>query len=235
MARPRATRANILGGVLAAALGFALSTQIQHTRAQGLEALSQSDLVGILDTVSQRVTRLDAEAQALQRTRDALASGQSGAQAALTAAQQRLDTLEVLAGAVGATGPGVVVTIADPGRRVDASVLLDAVQELRDAGAESIQIGPVRVVASTAFTDPSAGVVAADSAPLTPPHRLVAIGDPATLAGALAIPGGVVETVRQLGGAVEVRQSDQAQTPALHARQSPGYAQPVPAATSGAG
>ena len=59
-----------------------------------------------------------------------------------------------------ATGPGIELTISDPNGKVGPDVLLDALQELRDAGAEAVEIssldGPaVRVVASTSFVDPA--------------------------------------------------------------------------------
>ena len=54
MARPRATRANAFAALLALVLGFAVATQVRSTQAQGLESLRQSDLVGILDNVTQQ-------------------------------------------------------------------------------------------------------------------------------------------------------------------------------------
>ena len=45
------------------------------------------------------------------------------------------------------------MTITDPEGEIERGALLDTVQELRDAGAEVIQVGPVRVVAQTCFTD----------------------------------------------------------------------------------
>ena len=72
MARPRATRANAFAALLALVLGFAVATQVRSTQAQGLESLRQSDLVGILDNVTQQSTRLDDDARELQATRDQL-------------------------------------------------------------------------------------------------------------------------------------------------------------------
>ena len=58
--------------------------------------------------------------------------------------------LRILTGTVAATGPGVTLTIDDPDGSVTAATLLDGVEELRDAGAEAIEINDsVRVVAST--------------------------------------------------------------------------------------
>ena len=54
MARPRATRANAFAALLAVVLGFAVATQVRSTQSQGLESLRQTDLVGILDDVTQQ-------------------------------------------------------------------------------------------------------------------------------------------------------------------------------------
>ena len=55
----------------------------------------------------------------------------------------------VLNGSVPATGPGLRVTVQDPEGGVTAGVLLDAIQELRGAGAEAIEVDGVRVVVSS--------------------------------------------------------------------------------------
>ncbi len=110
----------------------------------------------------------------------------------------------MLAGTVPARGPGLLLTITDPDGRITADVLLDALEELRAAGAEAVQLeGPVdlsvdgaeasvgdsvRVVASTALVDGGDGGVVVDGRALCPPYRFVVVGDPATLASALAHP-----------------------------------------------
>ena len=68
VARPKATRANAFAALLALVLGFAIATQVRQTQEQGLESLRQSDLVGILDNVTQSQARLDTEARTLQTT-----------------------------------------------------------------------------------------------------------------------------------------------------------------------
>ena len=60
--------------------------------------------------------------------------------AALAETQRRAKVLGILAGTLPATGPGVVVAITDPQGKVRANVVLTVVQELRDAGAEALQI-----------------------------------------------------------------------------------------------
>lgn len=232
MVGPHPTRGKLLVAALAMILGFAASTQIRQTRTQDLDALRQSDLIGILDTVSQRATRLADEADSLARTRDQLAGGQAGSRAAVAAAQERLRAMEMLAGTVPVSGPGVVIRIDDPGAQLEAVTILDVVQELRDAGAEAIQVGPVRVVASTAFTDVRPGTVAAGATPLTFPVSILAVGDSQTLAGAMNIPGGAVDATRQRGATLTVTPESAVVVRALHAVTAPRYAQPVPGSTS---
>ncbi len=226
-ARPRATKANALALALALLLGFAIATQVRQTQGQGLANLREDELVRILDDVTQDGNRLEAELRDLERTRDALASGAGQSAEAQAAARERLRTLGVLAGTVPVTGPGITVTIADPNREVTAPVLLDALEELRDAGAEAVQIGPVRVVANTYFTDTDTGVRVSGT-PVDPPFTITAIGDSATMASAMDIPGGVTESVRRLGGRATVSQSKSLSITALHDVEQPRYAQPVP-------
>jgi len=122
-----------LAALLAILLGFAVATQVRQTQVLGLESLRQSELVTILDNTTLLSARLDQNARELQATRDELISGSTSGAAALTAAQERLDTLRVLAGTAQAHGPGIRMTINDPGAKVTAPLLLDAIEELRDA------------------------------------------------------------------------------------------------------
>ncbi|WP_168581468.1 DUF881 domain-containing protein [Gephyromycinifex aptenodytis] len=227
--RLRLTRSTLLGGALTAALGLALSTQIHQTQQQGLESLREPELIGILDNITERRERLDRELRELELERAELARDSGGTEA-LRRADARVDALAVLAGTAPAEGPGIVAEIkASPGA-VGSETLLDGVQELRDAGAEAIQIGDVRVVASTAFTQDDAGRILVAGKALNPPYRLLAVGEAQTLASALDIPGGVNESLRQAGAKVEVKIEDSVLVNALHAPSPARYAHPVPAA-----
>ena len=228
MARPRATRANAFAALLAIALGFAIATQVQQTDQSGLEQLREDELVRILDDVNQEQGRLANDTRELESSRDALLSGASSSSEALKSAQDRLDTLGILTGTSPATGPGIVVTINDPDHKVTSARLLDALQELRDAGAEAVQIGDVRVVASTWFADVD-GAIEVSGQRVAQPYSIKAIGDPATMASAMDIPGGVTESVRGDGATPTVRQAESIDITALHSLQAPRYARPVPA------
>src|SRR5581483_12106297 len=101
----------------------------------------------------------------LEDTRASLERDAQG-QTALREARERAAAYGVLAGTLPATGPGIRLDIGDPGRHVRANLLLDALEELRDAGAEVIQVGPVRAGVNSYLTDTSGGGVEMDGRPL---------------------------------------------------------------------
>jgi uncharacterized protein YlxW (UPF0749 family) len=227
MARPRLTRANVFALLLASLLGFALATQVRQTQSQGLEDLRQDELVRILDDITQNGNRLDDEITELEATKDELARSEGNSPEAIAAAQERAETLAILAGTERATGPGITLTISDEGGGVDAATLLDTVQELRDAGAEAMQVGDVRIVASTWFRDGENAIIV-DGQQIQAPYRFIVIGDPQTMSSAMEIPGGVSESVRSKGGEVTVLEFSSINVEALHSNSSPRYAQPQP-------
>ena len=230
---PRGTKAQLLGAALALALGFAFATQVQQTQGAGLDSMRQDDLVRVLDDVSQRSTRLDQQARELQAQRDALAGGANSSQAAIDQATRQLESLRILAGTAPAQGPGIRITITDPDQKVSTAQMVDLLQELRDAGAEVVQFGANRVVASS-WIGSTGGQLQVDGQPLTRPFVVLAIGDKATLASALNIPGGIVETLRRVNATAAIEQLDTVRIDALQSPQAPRYAQPVPAPSSAA-
>ncbi len=235
---PRLRRVDLAVAVLLGLLGFAAVVQVRSTQEDGpLAAARQEDLVQILDDLANRDDRLRAEVSTLEQTRAELTGGTGRTQAALDEARRRTQLLGVLAGTVPARGPGLRLTLVDPEGALRADVLLDALEELRAAGAEAVQVegtrdggGPevaVRVVASTAFEGGDDGGIVVDDQLLRPPYRFVVIGDPATLASAVRIPGGVVDNVEQSGGRAVVARSDDVRVDALRPLERPRYARPA--------
>ncbi|GAB3583253.1 DUF881 domain-containing protein [Calidifontibacter terrae] len=227
MGRPRLTKANALATVLALLLGFAMVTQVRANRAGGLESMSQEDLINLLDNVNQQGTRLTTDITTLTGQRDQLKSG-GGDAAAVAAARERLTALQILAGTAPAQGPGITFTINDPSGALASNNVLDAVEELRDAGAEAIQINDVRIIAASWFGLAQDGKLIADGKTLEQPYVITAIGDPHTMSTALAIPGGVVETLRQSGIQTQVVSKQAVSVTALRGAVAPRYAQAEP-------
>lgn len=229
LGRLRPDRGQVLASVLTLLLGVALVAQVRSTDEAGLGQLRQNELVALLDDVSSRVDALQLEVLQLAADRDRL-QGEQGDAAAAAAAEERLESYAILAGTVPVEGPGVAVFVDDPAGAVTPSMLLDGIQELRDAGAEAIQIGPTRVVASSYVGTDAEGRVTLDGQTVPQPWRILAIGDSHTLAAAMAIPGGFSDSLRGAGATVDVTEVETLRIDAVRTVGEPRYAQPVPSA-----
>jgi uncharacterized protein YlxW (UPF0749 family) len=228
--RPRMTRAQVLAGVLCAMLGFALVVQVRQAAGADLSSMRQQDLVRILDEVTNRGDALATEQADLTRERDQLLSGSDRRQAALDALRRSAETQGILTGRLPAEGPGVVVTLTEPNGengRIKPVTMLDVLEELRNAGAEAIELNGERVTASSAFTG-TPGAVVLDGVTLSSPYVWFAIGEPDTIDTALQIPGGAMAQVRNNRAAGEVERRDTIQITALRVLPDPVYATPVP-------
>jgi len=222
-----------LAVVLCALLGVAIVTQARQTESgDSLETARPADLLVLLDSLQQREAALNTEVADLQRTLDSLQASGSSDQAAIENAQSRLAALSILIGTVAATGQGVTITIDDVAPGVSPETLLDVVNELRAAGAEAMQISsvggqsPIRVGVDT-WVVGSPGALVVDGTTLNPPYSVLAIGDPATLAAAMNIPGGAMDSVERVGGTMTVQQADVVNVTALRQPKPRQYAQPV--------
>ncbi|HEY8471722.1 MAG TPA: DUF881 domain-containing protein [Natronosporangium sp.] len=206
----RLTGTKLVVAGLLGLLGFTFAVQVRSVADDPTAtALDQEELVRILANLDAHEERLRDEIRELEDTRTRLTTRGQSQQEAQAEAARRADELGILAGTLPAVGPGVVVTLHGGPPAVDAAALLDAVQELRSAGAEAMQIDgggkSVRVIASTYFVDGEGGIVV-DGTLLQSPYRITAIGDPETLAPAMHIPGGVVASVEGDGGTVTVQE-----------------------------
>ena len=213
-------------GVLTLLLGFAIAVQVRaHSSGDALSGLREEDLIGILDNQTERETRLRQQIADLNESLDKLRSGGNRAAAARKQALEQSRALGILLGTLPAVGPGVVVTITDPGGSLTGEDLLDVIEELRGAGAEAIQFGSVRVTTTTSF-EGTGDTAIVDGTEVPPPYRVIAIGEPKTLDTALNIPGGVAATVRAAGGELHVQELDKVRVTATRTLPAPKYAKP---------
>ena len=210
-------------------VGFVMTAQVRATQGvtEQLEAESEEDLTRIFSSLNEESAALRDEIADLRLELAALESSAARDELAREAAARQLEGLEILAGLVPARGPGVAVSISDPAGSFVYELLLDLVQELRDAGAEAISVNGRRVGASTAFSS-RRGEVTVDGRPVTAPYEVVAIGDPATLEVGLKIPGGAADTLAALDAvSVEVERRSDVLVPALEEPPSFKVATPV--------
>lgn len=212
-----------------AVLGFAAAVQVQaNDREVIYPGARRGDLVQLLaslDAVSQRAEK---QIDELEETKRELQTSTDTARTAQQQAREEATTLAILAGTVPATGSGVSIVIQDPEGSIGAATILNAIEELRDAGAEAIEINDVvRVVAQTYFAD-AEDAITVDGTPVRPPYVIDAIGSGPTLSVAVVFPGGLSDEVQTLGGSVEVEQAEAIDITALSRVRTPQYAQPTP-------
>ncbi|MGH3371694.1 MAG: DUF881 domain-containing protein [Nocardioidaceae bacterium] len=224
------TRGQVTAAVLLAVVGFAAVVQVQaNERDNDYEGMREEDLAQLLTSLSAASQRTENEITQLEQTRSSLRSDTDSRQAALEQAREQATVLGILAGTLPAVGPGLVVTVKDPEGKVGIDQMLNGLEELRNAGAEALELNnSVRIVAQTALEDGDKGIVV-DGRQLSPPYTLETIGDPHTLAQALNFSGGFVEDVEGpgIGGSVTIEQATDVEIATLAELEPPEYAEPA--------
>ena len=185
----RRRSSTIAVGLVLFVLGFLVVLQFNLQSAQnGLNALSVQELGELVANQTTRNNQLREEISTLQRQKESVSAivqrGDS------SSGQVRTDLNRILAwsGALAVNGAGVRVTVEGPVSGEALSILLN---ELRNAGAEAISIGDIRVVAGLVPDGPAGSVMAA-GVPLADPVELRAIGQPEALSGSLTRAGGPI-------------------------------------------
>jgi len=212
--------------VLLGILGLAIVAQINEKDTNDYSNVRGDDLVELLKSLDAANERLGTQIDELTTTRNDLLSSTKRSEQAEKQAKLRAEQLAILAGTSGATGPGVEVVIQDPDKDIDASALLDAVEELRSAGAEAIAInGVARVIAQTYFLDED-DTIRVGGREIKRPYVIEAIGDPSVLLGAVRFPSGLIDTIATRGGTATVAKKDKVTITALADATTPEYARP---------
>jgi uncharacterized protein YlxW (UPF0749 family) len=224
-------RGQVLAAIILFIVGLAGAMQIQINADDDTYASARrEDLIQLLDGLSTESRRLEGEIAQLEQTRSNLRSGADTQRVARDEAEKHLTELSILAGTAPAEGRGIRMRIADPKAAVDAAVLLDAVEEMRDAGAEVIEVNnTIRVVGSTWFGSDPRGLVI-DGKPVSRPITLEVIGEPHSLEEAARFRGGIVSEITgpKIGGQVQIDQEDRVVIESLHASRENQYARPAP-------
>ena len=183
----QALAAMLVAAVFAAAVAQARSVAPGERTAQQLLATSVRSTEASASELAQRRSVLTMELDDLQRR--ALASDAEG-QRLLT----RLDALSLAAASTAVIGPGLTVTITDPGaspnisdvskQRVNGSrqIILDrdlqlVVNSLWASGAEAISVGGARIGPNVTIRQ-AGGAILVDNNPTGSPYTILAVGPP---------------------------------------------------------
>jgi len=221
----RSPRSQIALAIVALLLGFLVVTQVRsQAGGTGLEDRSAQDLTLLVANLNTRNDQLRGEVADLGRQLDSIVAAQ--ARGDTSAGQLRADLvrIRIWSGADAAEGQGARVVLRGP---ATASVLADLLNELRNAGAEAIAVGGVRVVPAT-IAGGEPGALSVEDALLGDPLEVVAIGNAATMTGTLTRAGGFVAqelaTIPGLG--IEVTPADRLLVPATTRDLAPRVAKP---------
>jgi uncharacterized protein YlxW (UPF0749 family) len=215
----------LLVAVLLFTFGFLITVTIQKNNEPiPLSNARENELVQVLTDLNRQNDQLTNEINEQEALLRSLQSGST--QDANQAAINRANALGVLAGTKTVSGPGIVMTLKGDRGSINAFTILDAVQELRDAGSLAIQINTVRVVGSTWFVD-TVGGVSVSGKVVNPPIVIKVIGDPQTLETAMLIPGGFQQNVVANGGEIDIRRNNQIQIDAVISPVPPQEATPT--------
>jgi len=143
------------------------------------------------------------------------------------ALQREINELRIRAGVTPLQGPGIVINIDDsaqsgktpPDVNPNALITHDydlmlLINELRSAGAEALVINDQRIVGSTAIRCVGP-VIYVNNSPVSAPFKIIALGKPDTLYGAVYLPYGVIDTLKPLGIHITVEKRDLIDVPAV--------------------
>jgi uncharacterized protein YlxW (UPF0749 family) len=221
----RSPRSQIALAIVALLLGFLVVTQVRsQAGGTGLEDRSAQDLTLLVANVSTRNDQLRGEVADLGRQLDSIVAAQ--ARGDTSAGQLRADLvrIRIWSGVDAAEGQGLRVVLRGP---ATAKVLADLLNELRNAGAEAIAVGGVRVVPAT-IAGGAPGAVSVEDTLLEDPLEVVAIGNAATMTGTLTRSGGLVaqELATNPGLGIEVTPADRLLVPATARDLAPRVAKP---------
>ena len=221
----RRRRNQLTIAAVAFALGLLVVVQLR-TQASGaaFAGLSSQDLTVLVANLNARNDQLRREVATLDRELTTLDSNKQRGDASIDELRADLQRVRLYAGSEAANGVGVSIVIHGP---IDGSALEDLVNELRNAGAEAIAMGGIRLVPGVvAIGGP--GKVTLDGQAVGDPVELDAIGPPDKLTGSLTRSGGLIAQLAATHPkvAVEVTPVDRLVIPATDRNLIPANGHP---------
>lgn len=206
-------------------LGFLVVVQLRSQAAdEGLSGLSVQELGELVGNLTTRNDQLRDEIRTLESQRDGVA--QAVERGDTSSVQIRTDLKRVLgwSGALPVTGTGVRVVVDGT---LPGSAVNELMNELRNAGAEAISIGTIRVVPGVVVTGPPGSLVVT-GIPLADPIEILAMGQPEVLNGSLTRAGGPIAqfAARYPGVVITVSAEDRMTWPATDRDLNPKLGKP---------
>ena len=174
---------------MALVLGLLVVVQLRsQAGGSDLAQLSSQDLTVLVANVNARNEQLRREASLLDGELATLSQNQARGDVSVDEIRADLRRVRAYAGLDPVGGPGVSIAINGP---IDGVGVDELINELRNAGAEAIAVGGVRVVTGVVVAGaPGQSVI--DGVALGGNFEVDAIGAPDKLTGSLTRPGGII-------------------------------------------
>jgi uncharacterized protein YlxW (UPF0749 family) len=154
----------------------------------GLAGLSAQELGVLVANLNAHNEQLRTEISTLERQQADLASAKDRGESAVVQLEADLAKIRAWAGLTGLSGPGVTITVRGP---IAPSGVEDLIDELRNAGAEAVDVAGVRLVPGVVVAG-LIGDLSIEEVALGEVFEIHAIGSPQILTGTLTRAGGVV-------------------------------------------
>jgi uncharacterized protein YlxW (UPF0749 family) len=175
-------------------LGLLLVAQFRTQRMTDSSLLSASsaDQLLIIGSLVENNARLREEMETLE---EQLSEYQQAARrTVLEGLVEELNKVRIINGLVEVSGAGVEVSLDGPIGVLDVQ---DLINELRNAGAESLAVNGERLTLYSVIASPEDGVMTINGTQFSRPYVLQAIGDPETMETALLRSGGLIATLER--------------------------------------
>ena len=182
----------IVVSIIALALGFLLVVQLRSQAVVARTLASQDDtsVALLINDLNRANNQLIQQSAALTQQEAALQQALVAGGTDSRAISKELTTLRVVAGEVPVHGPGVEI-------RIDGSIqdfeLQDALNNLRNAGAEAIALNGQRIISSTPVQSRGDSLLINGHA-VSSPLSLMVIGDPEQLGPAADLSASSLQT-----------------------------------------
>jgi uncharacterized protein YlxW (UPF0749 family) len=221
----RAPRSQVLVAAVAFILGLLVVVQLR-SQAGGdrLAAMSSQDLTFLVTNLNQSNDDLRNQVATLERQLETLELSGTRGTSSVNEIRGDLARIRAWAGLDAVSGDGITITVRGP---IPGAALEDLVNELRNAGAEAIAIGDVRVVAATVIGG-TEGAVSVDDTALGDEFTVQAIGTPESMTGSLTRTGGIVAQFAATypGATLEVEPVERMILPATIRNLLPSHGRP---------
>jgi uncharacterized protein YlxW (UPF0749 family) len=235
-------------GVALLALGFLIAAQLASEGPR--VRYTTQERTPLVETVNELQTQQDAlKARILDlRSQIQVVEGQGeGSEVQVRQLNDRLQEARIAAGLIPLTGTGIVIQLEDSKEPVppdgsNADYLVGSrdirlvVEELWGAGAEAIAVNGERITPTSAIIDVGTSLLV-NSAYLTPPYQITALGPP-DLYDRLSAREGFVDFVRArskgYGIGVSLAEPESVDVPAFVGTVTLRYSRPLPSASPAA-